>query len=188
VGECKVTIKATDAAGNSSSTNLVFLGVDGPVITMEEIDPKKLWDAHVDVKGKVVPANNSVWVNGVQATVSPDGSWFAAKVPIGWPCIFEMTALPVGETKSEGQKSKDMVAAQATLGTNSMVLNATSPACGLFQLYLNNPVGKGFILFASTNMVQWTPILTNASPEAGFDYSEDSAHHACRFFKVVPLP
>jgi hypothetical protein len=193
IGTNALTLTATDAAGNRTSTNLVVYGTGSTVLTVEPIEPKKLWDPFISVKGMVSPANNHVWINGVQARVNPDGSWTAEKVPVkspsGGTAIFDMTAIPISSPKGEVSKPNDLVQAQASLGTNPMVLNATSPACGVFQLHLSETGGRGFVLLASTNLTEWTPILTNANPEATFDYTDrEGTTHSCRFFKIIPLP
>jgi hypothetical protein len=44
------------------------------------------------------------------------------------------------------------------------------------------------VLMASTNLVNWTPILTNLDSSASFDFTDpNTANYSCRFFRVVPL-
>jgi hypothetical protein len=192
VGENRLTLEARDAAGNCLRTNMVLFGSDDVVLTLDPVEPVKLLQAFTAVSGKVSPSDRDVWINGVAAKVSPDGTWRADRVPVhspnaGGTAVFEATALPRNAAPPTSP-AKDFVAAQATLGTNELVLNASSPACGEFRMHLSNTADKGFILFASTNLTKWSPILTNATPEASFDYREDVRGTPCRFFKVVPLP
>lgn len=196
LGANQLTLTATDAAGNTSSTNLLVYGVDGPIITMDPIAPEdkdKLWNGTIAVKGKVAPASSDVWINGVQATVKSDGTWVAENVPVrspdgGGAATFEMTALPAQGTTNGAAKPSESVSTQASLGTNAMTLNASSPACGIFQLHLTDTGGHAFVLFASTNLVEWHPILTNMNPSASFDYTDINVPaFGCRFFRVVPI-
>jgi len=194
LGANYLTLTATDLAGNTSSTNMIFYGVEGPVITMDPISPaSQLWQSMIRaVTGKVNPANSEVWINGVQATVKPDGTWVAEHVPVRPPnrgiACFDMTSVPPEGVTNGTVKVGELIAAQADLGTNAVVLNASSPACGIFQLHLANTAGRNFVLQASTNLVEWTPILTNLNPNDVFDFTDANAkNYPCRFFRVVPL-
>jgi hypothetical protein len=191
-----VSFTATDVAGNSSSTNFVVIGSTEVMLTMDAIEPAgQLWQQSIAVvTGKVHPANHEVWINGIQATVKPDGSWLAKKVPVlsspsGGTALFNMTSMSPDEVAKGNAKLNERVSAQASLGTNDMVLNASAPVCGTFQLHLTGTAGRSFILEASTNLVEWSPILTNANPNPTFDYTDSNTNgYHCRFFRVVPLP
>jgi len=195
LGENQVKIMATDVAGNTSSTNFALYRSDEVRIHMDPVIPaNQLWQRTIaTVTGKVQPASRDVWINGVQATVKTDGTWLAKNVPVlsspsGGTAFFNMTAIPPGDLANGKMKVNEQLSTQASLGTNAMVLNATAPACGVFHLHLTETAGRGFILEASTNLVEWTPILTNASPEPAFDYNDANANnYHCRFFRVMPL-
>lgn len=190
----EIMFTATDAAGNSSSTNLIVIGTK-EVLTMNPVIPDaQLWQTTIRVvTGKVHPVGQGVWINGVQATVKPDGTWLATNVPVvsspgGGTALFDMTSLPPDEMTNGTAKLNEIVSAQASLGTNAMVLNASSPACGVFNLHLAETDGRSFILETSTNLVEWLPLLTNSTPDATFDYLDTNADNFhCRFFRVVPL-
>jgi hypothetical protein len=191
-GANQLTLSATDAAGNSSSTNMVFYGGDAR-IAMDPFDPFHPVGPWITVTGKVSPANYSVWVDGVQARVKPDGTWRAEKLPDhrlpggGW--VFDLAAIPPGGLTNGSSKLNPVLSAQASLSTNTMMLNPSTPACGIFQLHLAETAGRRFILEASTNLAAWQPILTNSNPGATFDYTDTNASNTpCRFFRVVPLP
>ncbi len=190
-----VSLIATDAAGNPAKTNFVVHGSDGPIITLDPITPAaKLWEPRITVTGKVRPPNNNVWINGVQAVVKSDGTWRAESVPVRSPngggvATFDMTATPMGELTSQTEPPAALVAVHSSLGTNAIVLNASSPACGVFKLHLEGTAGRSFVLQASTNLADWMPLFTNSSPNASFDYTDSHADkYPCRFFRVVPLP
>jgi hypothetical protein len=188
-----LTLTATDAAGNSTSTNLTLVGTEGPIITMDPVVPAvKLWQPFLDITGKVSPRNHAVWVNGVQAEVKPDGTWLAKQVPVTSPNVgtacFDMTAFSPEEMKKGTAKLKQVFSAQANLGTNAMVLNASSPVCGVFKLHMTDTAGRAFVLLTSTNLVQWMPILTNSNPNDVFDFTDtNAANYGCRFFRVDPV-
>ena len=192
LGTNQITLTATDAAGNTAQTSFSILGRDGPIITIDPVNPPDLWNSSVAVTGRVVPAANDVWINGVQAQVKPDGTWSAQRVPVlspnGGTAVFEMSAVPRNSTPLGSTKAGHMAAAQASLSTNAIVLNASTPACGIFRLHLSETLGKSFVIFTSTNLTDWAPMLTNLNAGASFDHTVDTAGDACRFFKVVPLP
>jgi hypothetical protein len=111
--------------------------------------------------------------------ITPDG---------GGAASFDMTALPAEGITNGIAKLNELVSSQANLGTNAMTLNPKAPVCGVFQLHMSNTTGRNFILLASTNLVDWTPILTNLNSSATFDYKDTNANnYHCRFFRVVPL-
>ena len=194
LGANQVTITASNVAGYSSSTNFVIYGSNAVRIRMDPVVPDELWQPIIKVvTGRVQPPNHGVWINGVQATVKLDGTWLAKNVPVasspsGGTALFNMTALSPRDIAKGNGEVKETLTAQATLGTNAMILNASSPACGVFQLHLTETSGRGFILQASTNLVEWTSILTNATPETTYDFMDTNANnYHCRFFRVVPL-
>ncbi len=194
-GANQVTLLATDVAGNSSSTNFVIYGSNEVRIRMDPVQPAdQLWQPKIAVvTGKVQPANHDVWINGVQATVKPDGTWLAKNVPVisspsGGTALFDLTTLSPGDIAKGNVKIKEQLASQTSLDTNTLVLNASSPACGIFQLHLTETAGRSFVLETSTNLVDWNSILTNSSPGSTFDYTDTNANnYHCRFFRVVPL-
>ena len=194
LGRNEITLTATDAAGNTSTTNLVVIGAEGATITMDPIThAEKLWEGAIAITGRVIPANSRVWINGVEAVVKPDGTWRAEKVPTvspdsGGVAVFDMTAVPGESMGTRPQKPLALLSAQASLGATPITLNPSAPVCGVFQLHLNNLEKQRFILLVSTNLVQWTPILTNFNPEPTFDFADTNANnYPCRYFQVVPL-
>ncbi|MGZ5543798.1 MAG: hypothetical protein ACXWIU_03910, partial [Limisphaerales bacterium] len=197
LGRNEITLTATDAAGNSSKTNFTILGREGPIVTMDHVeDPKDLWKRTIDATGHVTPAACNVWINGVQATVKSDGTWSAKGVPVvspnGGTAVFDISAVPTSSTAANKTKSTEVMSAQSDLKTNAVILNASTPACGAFQLHLGETAGKSFVILASTNLIEWTPILTNMNADVSFDhlfdYSLIATNQPCRFFKVEPMP
>jgi hypothetical protein len=95
-------LMVTNSAGHGSVTNISVSKSD-LVLTMDPlaIDP---WQPVVDVSGYVSDASYAVWINGVKATVNPDGTWQAAEVPVadGGTASFDMTAYAPGEQQPSG--------------------------------------------------------------------------------------
>jgi hypothetical protein len=193
-GPNHLTLTATDHAGNTSRTNLMFVGVHGPVVTLDEILPaQKLWESHITVTGKLTPSNYRLLVNGVAATVKSDGSWSAHKVPAvsvdgGGVATFDFTILPLGPADATSASPQERLLTHARMTNQPLTLNASRPACGVFQLHVADTAKQPFILFSSTNLVDWIPILTNHNPAATFDYIDTNVSaHGCRFFQIRPL-
>ncbi len=188
----QITLIATDAAGNRAQTNFSVMGSTGPIITMDTVTPKDLLKPFITATGHVNPPNCDLWINGVQARVEPDGTWSAQRVavlsPNGATAIFDMTTVPRNGTPANEARAGQVLAAQASVGTNAVILNALVPACGLFRLHISEARAGGFVILASTNLVDWTPILTNMNAAAGSDYDLNTTNHACCFFKLDPLP
>jgi hypothetical protein len=184
---------SADASGNTSQTNLViYKGGAGLVI---ETTPQgdDLWKASGLVTGRVKPGYE-VYVNGAKADVSPDGHWRVEKAPIygRGTATFDVTAVPSTAAISARNSSAgitNLLTSKAALGADPIVLNPTQPACGNFTVHLTGTAGKSFVLMASTDLLQWTPILTNFNSSAEFDYTDtNAANYPCRFFRVEPLP
>jgi hypothetical protein len=82
------------------------------------------------------------------------------------------------------------VYSEAFLETNEITLNSSMPAYGIFKLHINNTFGHEFILYGSTNLINWNPILTNfdTTANSAFDFVDtNAAHYTSRFFQVRPL-
>jgi hypothetical protein len=86
-----LTITATDAAGNSSVTN-ISLFQSSVTVTMNPLTSDQLNQSFVSVSGTVSDATAQVFVNGVQATVNSDGTWSADHVPVnpGGTAVFDV--------------------------------------------------------------------------------------------------
>ena len=80
-GENALTVMATDAAGNTTTTN--FNVVQNDVgLTMNPLSGGQLNQNTVNVTGTIGNINYVVTVNGVQANVNADGIWEADGVPV----------------------------------------------------------------------------------------------------------
>jgi hypothetical protein len=76
-----LTVTATDAGGYSSTTNLTLVQ-SAVTVTVNPLSGSNLNQSSVTVTGTVSDTNETVYVNGVQANVHPDGTWTACMVPV----------------------------------------------------------------------------------------------------------
>jgi hypothetical protein len=96
-GQNWLTVTATDAAGNTSTTNLT-VSQSAVTVAMNPLVSGQFNQSSVNVTGTVSDASCQVTVNGVQATVYNDGSWTAAEVPVSatGTAIFDMEVYSAG--------------------------------------------------------------------------------------------
>ncbi len=80
-GTNTVSLTATDAAGNATTTNLTLIK-SVVTVTMDPISDDQLNRSLVNVTGTVSDSNVNVTVNGISATVNGDGTWNASDVPV----------------------------------------------------------------------------------------------------------
>jgi hypothetical protein len=150
-GKSYLTVVATDAAQNSSLTNLMFVK-SGMTLYMDPVaDPNLLWQPRITVTGYCSDTNRTVSVSGVKATMKPDGHWLAKNVPVNSPngggtATFDIT------TDDDNDNSAQ---------TNSWLPAICSPAVE------NNALSAGLsLLTVGTNHYNHYPIslgLTNTS-------------------------
>jgi len=91
-GKNYITVVTTDAAQNSSVTNLMVSKSDVTLYMDPIPDTKKLWQSTTTVTGFYSRTNHTVFVNGVKAKMNPDGHWVATGVPVtaGGTASFDM--------------------------------------------------------------------------------------------------
>jgi hypothetical protein len=191
-----LTLTATDAAGNSSTTNLLVVKSDSS-ISVDPVPADQLWQMQVTVTGKASPAQQNVWVNGRRAKVKPDGSWVAAGIPLDehGTATFDVIAFvktetpPVQPVVSQNTVAPmETVSVESSLASQPVTLNISQPAYGQVEIHLTGTLGRDFVLLASTNLINWTPILTNQNSAATFNFTDtNTAAYGCRFFRIVPL-
>jgi hypothetical protein len=99
-----VALTITDAAGNSSSTNISVVR-SALLLTMNPVTPaSQLWQPAVNVTGTISDPSYAVWVNGVKASNPGNGTWAASNVPVtkGGAAVFQMTAYSPDEQQPDG--------------------------------------------------------------------------------------
>jgi hypothetical protein len=98
-GENTLTLTATDAAGNSNTTNITVVQ-SSVMLTVNPLSDDELKQSTTTNYGTVSDSSYDVWVNGVEAYyVDDEGDWEADGVPVNGNGIaaFDATAYPPGE-------------------------------------------------------------------------------------------
>jgi len=191
-------LTATDAAGNVSVANVTVVRSE-VVLSIDPVPASQLWQLQVKVTGKVSPPDQEVWVNDRKAEVASNGVWTATGIPLTpeGVALFKATAIPrklvsppAVATVVDADtiiKPMESVSLQRSYSARSLILNTTQPTYGAFNLRLTGVAGSSFVLCASTNLVDWTPILTNLNSAATFDYADTNVSaYGCRFFRIIP--
>ncbi|HSY17092.1 MAG TPA: Ig-like domain-containing protein [Candidatus Acidoferrales bacterium] len=80
-----VTVITTDAANNSSLTNIMITKAAGELYMDPVADPQQLWQPSITITGFSSRPDRPVTVNGVTAKMNPDGHWVATGVPVNSP-------------------------------------------------------------------------------------------------------
>lgn len=194
-----IKITATDVVGNSAVSRLTLVKSDDRIV-ISPVPPEQLWQMQAMVTGRISPPDRNLWVNGVQANVRTNGEWTARSVPLSKEgvALFDVMAQPAteppitfkvqNEETNSGIKPVESVTIQTNYTPAETILNASRPAYGAFNLHLEKTAGKSFVLQASTNLVDWTPILTNLNSAATFDFSQTNMLlYGCRFFRIQPI-
>jgi hypothetical protein len=104
------------------------------------------------------------------------------------------TTNPVLVTANDGGTPNLSATQSFTVTVNPL----TQPAIGSpvwsgghLSLTINGQAGPDYIVSVSTNLVDWTPVFTNASPATPFQWTDpDAAAFPVRFYRVLlgPLP
>jgi hypothetical protein len=103
-GTNALTLTVTDAAGNSSVTNISVIQ-SALTLTMNPVTPdSQLWQPTVNLNGAISDAGYAVWVNGVKGTNNGDGTWSANNVPTtqGGTTSFTVTGYAPNEQQPDG--------------------------------------------------------------------------------------
>jgi alpha-tubulin suppressor-like RCC1 family protein len=142
-GENTLTITATDAAANISTTNLT-LYQSSVIVEMNPVAGAQLNQSSTSVTGTVSDPSYTVTVNGVTATVVSGGTWEADNVPVepGTTTVFDV------EVYSGEQTSGDLVSPNASLANYSPGIRADGA---------NNLVSDGSQFFTQVPPVNVVP-------------------------------
>jgi hypothetical protein len=98
-----ITITATDAAGNTSVTNISVF--PSPVaLTIDPPSPDQLWNQTLTVTGTIDSSDYTVWANGAEASLNGDGTWTATNVylPPGGTAVIQARAIPNSNNGGNG--------------------------------------------------------------------------------------
>jgi uncharacterized repeat protein (TIGR03803 family) len=78
----------------------------------------------------------------------------------------------------------DIASSNALLFLNTFQLSAPSRSASAFQLELTGAAGASYVLEASTNLVTWTPLITNATPSGFLLLTDTNAgNYGQRFYR-----
>jgi len=80
-GTNTLSLTATDAAGNASTTNITLIKA-AVSVTMDPLPDDQLNQSLVSVTGTISDSGYTLTVNGVEADVNDDGTWEADTVPV----------------------------------------------------------------------------------------------------------
>jgi hypothetical protein len=70
-----------------------------------------------------------------------------------------------------------------------VMLTALGYANGQFTLGINGSPGPDYVIFASTNLMQWSGISTNLSPATPFQFNDPAAGGSRqRYYRVKLIP
>jgi len=65
-----------------------------------------------------------------------------------------------------------------------LLSNIYSPGGG-FQASLSGTSGLTYVVEFSTNLLNWTPLLTNANASALWSFTNTATNSPCRFYRVM---
>jgi len=127
--------------------------------------------------------------------------WMVGGVPLtkGGTAVFDVLAMPLSEplfefttqnaTTNSEIKPQESISIKTAYAPTAIILNASQPTYGTFKIHLDGTEGQNFVLQDSTNLADWTPILTNLNSAATFDYYDTNVVlYGCRFFRIAPVP
>jgi len=103
-GTNTLALTITDAAGNTSVTNISVVQ-STLILTMDPVTPdSQLWQPTVNVTGEISDTSQAVWVNGVKGHNNGNGTWSANNVPTtaGGTASFTITAYGPTEQQPDG--------------------------------------------------------------------------------------
>jgi len=89
------------------------------------------------------------------------------------------------EVKNAGGK---VMSANAVLTVIDPPLKCTSArmATNGFSFLLSGPTGSNYVILASTNLKNWTPISTNAAPTGSVTFTDTTTtNHGFRYYKAM---
>jgi hypothetical protein len=95
-----------------------------------------------------------------------------------------------------GSQTPTVIANQTTTTAGTYVVVATSSAHfssmaisnGSCWIELSGPVGSNYVLQASTNLIDWTPITTNVISTGGKrTFTDPTTNYVQRFYRAMPL-
>jgi hypothetical protein len=85
-----------------------------------------------------------------------------------------------------GSTTSIVAAVSMVTSSNAPSIQAASVQPGSFNCQFSVPVGATYVVLASTNLANWTPIYTNTSQSATVTFADtEAANYPRRFYKVA---
>ena len=167
----------TNATGNANGPSLTVTSTAGEVV----IDSVAV---HAATSGTNGPGQTLLW-NQFTGTTAGDvwgSSSFqagAATFPMSWTLIGSAGA---GEWAAAAMALKPAVNAPVFITPPGASTGMTSNG---FRIQLSGPAGATFVIEASTDLINWTPIFTNAAAGGSVSYMDAAATNLpCRFYRA----
>jgi hypothetical protein len=105
------------------------------------------------------------------------------------PFILTNNATLIATAFKNGYVTSPAASASFTLRSYPAFKSVTFATNGAAQLLFSGAAGKTYILKVSTNLLQWTPLLTNIPTTDIFTFLDPSStNNALRFYRALELP
>ena len=87
-----------------------------------------------------------------------------------------------------GLSASNTVTVSVLLPEAAPLLSAPSAKNG-WSMAVSGPAGATYTVFASTNLISWTPLETLVAPPVPFQWNDlDAANHPRRFYRILIGP
>ncbi|HEV2693860.1 MAG TPA: immunoglobulin domain-containing protein [Verrucomicrobiae bacterium] len=183
-----LTATATDTNGNTSpisvSQAVKFNGT--PAITD---DPEGLT--------RMAGLSASLSVEAV-GSPRPAYQWYLNGSPLRWATNANLTFNPLATTNTgsytvvvtNAYGAVTSIPAVVTVTNPVIILSTAGGGMGMtstgFGFKLSIPVGSTYVIMASTNLIAWTPIVTNVATSGGTAFTDESAtNYMHRFYRAI---
>ncbi len=95
----------------------------------------------------------------------------------------------IAKAVAAGFNDSAAASAKFSLGSFPTFNSVSFSTNGVLQLSFSGVSGETYILQASTDLMNWTPISTNVAPANLFNFTDpNAANFSARFYRVVELP
>jgi hypothetical protein len=183
------SVVAVNAAGSvSSAAATLTVGNSAPVF-------QPVADQTVNVGASISLANIATDPDGASQTLtysllSGPGSVDPASGLYTWrPAVSQAGAsYPIAVVVSDNGTPSLSATNHFTITVNPLTqpsLGTTAWTAGQFGFTVNGQSGPDYIIWASTNLVDWAPIYTNAAPTMPFQWTDaDAQSFPMRFYRI----
>ena len=111
---------------------------------------------------------------------------FKACAPLLFTGVFLVKSNLTLRAKAFENGYNNSVAANATFIINPAQFTSVSLTNGTVRLFFTGTIGATYVLQASTNLINWTPVATNVAPAGVFEMIDPQASQfRSRFYRTV---